>query len=174
MVFAPMLKRDRGIGAIGVARSMGPFRPKELAMLQTFTDQAVIAIENARLFNETQEALERQTATTDVLKVISRSAFDLQSVFRTLVENAVRLCGAKTGMIFQRNGEIMRLAAADGATQAFVDYVRDNPIKPTAALSRDAPRSRDGRSISSTSRPIPNTAMAAGRSSDTGRLSPSP
>jgi two-component system, NtrC family, sensor kinase len=91
--------------------------------------------QNSRLFDEMQaktrdleESLQQQTATAGVLKVISRSAFDLDSVFRTLVENAVRLCGARTGMIFRRDGELMRLAAADGAIQAFVDYVRANPI----------------------------------------------
>ena len=83
MVFAPMLWNERGIGAIGVARSTGPFKPKELAMLQTFADQAVIAIQNARLFNETKEALEQQTASAEVLTVISQSVSDAAPVFET-------------------------------------------------------------------------------------------
>ena len=131
LLYAPMLWEDRGLGSILVARSPPrPFSEREQTLLQTFADQAAIAIENARLFHETQEALEHQKATSDVLQVISRSTFDLNSVFRTLVENAVRLCGARTGMIFQRDGEIMRLAAADGATAEFVSYVRDHPIAP--------------------------------------------
>ena len=90
----------------------------------------MIAINNVGLFNETQEALEQQKAASEVLQVISRSTFDLQSVFHTLVENAVRLCGAKTGMIFQRDDAIMRVAAASGATPEFVAYVQNNPIAP--------------------------------------------
>jgi GAF domain-containing protein/CheY-like chemotaxis protein len=85
MVFAPMLWNERGIGAIGVARSTGPFKPKELDMLQTFADQAVIAIQNARLFNETKEALEHQTATAEVLRVVNRSLGDPQPVFESIV-----------------------------------------------------------------------------------------
>ena len=91
MMFAPMLWEGRGIGAIGVARSIGPFTPKELALAQTFADQAVIAIQNARLFNETQQALRRQTASADILRVISESPTDTQPVFNAIVDTAVKL-----------------------------------------------------------------------------------
>ncbi|MEO6623725.1 MAG: GAF domain-containing protein, partial [Burkholderiaceae bacterium] len=91
MVFAPMLWEDRGIGAIGVARSTGPFKDKELAILQTFADQAVIAIQNARLFNETREALEQQTASAEVLRVIGGSMADAQPVFDTICKGIARL-----------------------------------------------------------------------------------
>ncbi len=93
MVFAPMLWDERGIGAIGVARSTGPFKPKELAMLQTFADQAVIAIQNARLFNETKAALERQTATAEVLQVISQSVADTAPVFDKIIQSCEKLFG---------------------------------------------------------------------------------
>ena len=107
MVIAPMLSEDRAIGSIFVARtSMIAFSDRECSLLRTFADQAVIAIENARLFNEVQaktrdltEALQQQTATADVLKVISRSAFDLQSVLDTLVTSASTLCNADQGML---------------------------------------------------------------------------
>ncbi len=125
----PMLRNGESVGAINVTRMEArPFSDRQIELLRTFADQAVIAINNVGLFNETQEALEQQKATSEVLQVISRSTFDLDSVFRTLVENAVRLCGARTGMIFQRDGELMRLAAADGATSEFVSYVHNNPI----------------------------------------------
>ena len=91
MVFAPMLWNERGIGAIGVARSTGPFKPKELAMVQTFADQAVIAIQNARLFNETKEALEQQTASADVLTVIGQSVSDAAPVFERILNSARRI-----------------------------------------------------------------------------------
>ena len=99
MVFAPMLWNERGIGAIGVARSTGPFKPEELAMLQTFADQAVIAIQNARLFNETKQALERQTATADVLKVIAASPTDVQPVLDAIVHSARQLVGGFTATV---------------------------------------------------------------------------
>ena len=91
MAFAPMLWDERGIGAIGVARRKGPFTTKELAMLQTFADQAVIAIQNARLFNETNEALEQQQAAAAVLGVIGRSVSDVQPVFEVIRECMERL-----------------------------------------------------------------------------------
>jgi signal transduction histidine kinase len=106
MLWVPMVNGDLTIGIISVTRAKpGEFAINHIQLLQTFADQAVIAIENARLFNETRDALERQTATADVLKVISRSAFDLQSVLDTLTESALRLCDADMGAIAQQKGD---------------------------------------------------------------------
>jgi GAF domain-containing protein len=103
LLYAPMLWEERGLGSILVVRAPArPFSEREIELLQTFADQAAIAIENARLFNETREALAQQTATADVLKVISRSAFDLQAVLETLVESAVELADAFAGIIALR------------------------------------------------------------------------
>ncbi|MEO6409178.1 MAG: GAF domain-containing protein, partial [Burkholderiaceae bacterium] len=96
MAYAPMLWNERGIGAIGVSRTRGVFTHKELALLQTFADQAVIAIQNARLFTETNEALERQTASAEVLQVISGSMDNAQPVFDAIVRSCQRLFGGKT------------------------------------------------------------------------------
>src|SRR5262249_1059426 len=102
----PMVRDGQVIGAIFVARKQpGLFSDNQVQLLKTFADQAVIAIENARLFNETKEALERQTATADVLKVISRSTFDLQTVLSALIESATRLCNADQGTISRKIGE---------------------------------------------------------------------
>jgi GAF domain-containing protein/DNA-binding response OmpR family regulator len=125
----PMLRDGKAIGAVSVSRQVpGLFPPKQVALLQTFADQAVIAIENVRLFNETKEALEQQTATAEVLQVISKSTFDLVPVFDALVKNAARLCGAKAGMIFRREGDRMRVAAWEGASAEFVEFVRSNSL----------------------------------------------
>jgi GAF domain-containing protein len=126
-VAVPLLRRDEAIGALAVnRREPGGFTDDEIALLQTFADQAVIAIENVRLFTELQEknralteahaqvteSLEQQTATSELLKVIGRSTFDLQPVFQTLAENAVRLCEAGNAAIFRFDGQVLRIAAA--------------------------------------------------------------
>ena len=114
-IYAPLLKEGRAIGGISVLRRRsGAFSDKEVALLGTFTDQAVIAIENARLFNETREALERQTATGEVLQIISRSTFDLQAALQTVVQSVARLCEADHAWVFRREGGLYRWAASYG------------------------------------------------------------
>ena len=147
----PMLRDGVPIGSISVGRLEAlPFSDKEIALLTTFAHQAVIAIENARLFNaldarnrDLTEALERQTATSDVLKVISRSAFDLQPVLDTAIQSAVQLCGADHGHVHRFDGELLRLAAGHGGNPGMLEYLREHPaplgagsISGIAGLSR--------------------------------------
>jgi len=105
----PMVRDEQVVGAIFVSRKEpGLFSDTQVQLLKTFADQAVIAIENVRLFNETKNSLEQQTATADVLKIISRSAFDLRAVLQTLVESAARLCAAdKANIIRERDGALL-------------------------------------------------------------------
>jgi GAF domain-containing protein len=132
----PLRLADEAIGVLTVHRDrLAPFTVDELALLQSFADQAAIAIENARLFNEVEaktrdlsESLQQQTATADVLKVISRSAFDLQAVLTTLVRSALDLCNAPIGTFFLRDGNVLRLASQVGCTPELVQYFYDNPI----------------------------------------------
>src|SRR3974390_2819657 len=125
-----MLKDDDLIGAIFVARKQpGFFADSQVELVKNFAAQAVIAVENARLLNELKEALAQQTATADVLKVISRSTFDLRTVLQTLIESAARFCDAdKASVIRERNGGFYA-AEAYGYSREFMDYIRDIPIK---------------------------------------------
>jgi signal transduction histidine kinase len=128
MLNVPMMREGQLIGLIGLWRTKPePFSQKQIDLMTTFADQAVIAIENTRLFNETKEALEQQTATGDVLKSISRSAFDLQSVFYVVVENANKLCRGDWAYLFRRDGDSFKIVASDGGIPELVDYERTHP-----------------------------------------------
>jgi signal transduction histidine kinase len=130
LIAVPMRKENELIGAFVIYRTeVRPFTDKQIELVQSFAAQAVIAIENTRLLNELRESLQQQTATADVLKVISRSTFDLQTVLQTLVESAARLCDAdKTNITRQKNGVFYR-AEAYGFSPEFMDYVRNIPIQ---------------------------------------------
>ena len=127
----PLLREGTAIGTFQLARNeVNPFTDKQIELVTTFADQAVIAIENARLLNELRQSLQQQTATADVLKVISRSAFDLRTVLQTLVKSAARFCDAdKASLTRERDGALYR-AEAYGFSREYLDYVQDIPIKP--------------------------------------------
>ena len=126
----PLLRDGRAIGAIMARRiEVRPFSEDEIALIETFADQAVIAIENVRLLNETKEALEQQTAVSEVLATISRSAFDLQPVLDTVTERATRLSRATQGTMHRVEGDMLHFAAGFGPSEALMELSRRNPIQ---------------------------------------------
>src|SRR5262245_12057778 len=141
----PMVHKGHPIGTVSVSRaSPGSFSDHQIELLKTFADQAVIAIENTRLFEEVQarnraladankqltETLEQQTATSKILRVISRSPTDVQPVFESTVESAARLCDAERALIYRFDGKFLRLAASHNASPQLIEFINRNPISP--------------------------------------------
>jgi len=137
MLGVPLLREGTPIGTLVVTRRVPrPFTDKQIELLTTFADQAVIAIENVRLFDEVQartrelsEALEQQTATSEVLGVISSSSGELELVFETMLANAVRICEAKFGNLYLRDGDAFRIAAAHNTPSALIESRRSLPLR---------------------------------------------
>jgi len=138
----PLMREDRAIGAIALWRMEARrFTGKQIALVKTFADQAAIAIENVRLFNETKERLEQQTATSEILRVISQSPSDVQPVFDTIAAAALRLCGAASANVFTFDGQLLHLAALarpDSGPNDVVDLIKNFPRPPGRDLA--APR----------------------------------
>jgi two-component system, NtrC family, sensor kinase len=133
ILVVPMLHDGVSIGTISVSRrEPGAFTDDEINLLKTFADQAVIAIENTRLLNELRESLQQQTATSEVLRVISSSPGELAPVFSVMLANATRICEANFGNLYLRDGDAFRIAAAHNTPPAFVEARKRAPHRPGA------------------------------------------
>jgi signal transduction histidine kinase len=137
VVFAPMVWEDRGIGVIVVGRPVArAFSDKEIELLKTFADQAVIAIQNARLFNETKEALEQQTAIAEILRVISSTHTNVEPVLDAIAERAARLCDASSASMYLIDGESLRHLASKGPSPDPVSHVEALPVDRDSVSGR--------------------------------------
>jgi two-component system NtrC family sensor kinase len=182
LVGVPMFKENELIGAIAVYRQeVRPFTDKQIELVQNFAAQAVIAIENARLLNELRqrtddlsESLDQQTATSEVLKVISSSPGQLEPVFQAMLENATRICDAKFGILYRYTGELFDAAALFGAPAQLVDFLqRQGPFRPEAGSGLD--HVLRTKACSARQTPRPGTSREPPRSSAArARLLPSP
>ena len=135
VLYVPLLKENELVGAFTLSRQeVRPFTDEQIGLVRNFAAQAVIAIENARLLNELRQSLERQTATSKVLQVISSATFDLQTVLDTLVQSALHLCHADASAIWRPDGDLLRMVSIHGdISNEFLEYARQNPLKITRA-----------------------------------------
>ncbi|MCC6474670.1 MAG: GAF domain-containing protein [Burkholderiales bacterium] len=170
LLVVPMMREDKAIGAINVTRpEPGEFSEQQIKLLQSFADQAVIAIENVRLFNETKEALERQTATAEILRVISQSTTDVQPVLEAIVVSAAKLFPRCNAFVFMRDGNLVRLRAIEGTTvdarlREELGGVYPVPFDPAVSSSARAMVERQPNFCADTEGPdVPEHIRSAGR-----------
>jgi transcriptional regulator with GAF, ATPase, and Fis domain len=140
-LYVPMLKESELIGAFTLSRQeVRPFSDKQIELVQNFAAQAVIAIDNTRLFTELRQSLEQQTATSDVLRVISSSPGELEPVFQAMLENAVRICDAKFGNIYRAEADGLRMVATRNTPTIFAEALRNSgPQNPVRLMMKKRP-----------------------------------